>query len=197
MLHLLQKTLLVAVFVHHSMHAYDFLLEGKAAYFLPTGDLFKKIYHNGGGIYGSEFTARIWRQLYGFASADFFSKQGFSPIVLTPTTVHMQQIGIGLKYLHDCSWGDLYLGLGALPTHIKTIDCSPYVVRKHTKWGCGGVLKAGIYVNLCEYLFLDLFLDYSFATISFCSRKTVPTIPHDAHVSGCWFGAGFGFRFSN
>lgn len=176
--------------------AHDVIVEAKAAYFLPTNSRFRDIYGNGSGQYGAEVTCKIFRQLYGFASADFFNKKGKSVNFCSPTTVNIINLGIGLKYLFPFCVGDFYLGLGALPTRLHTTDCSPYVVKNRTKWGCGGIAKIGTYFNLPKSFVVDLFVDYSFVKIPFncCSKLNLEG--HSARANGASFGAGLGYRFN-
>lgn len=174
---------------------HDIIIEGKGAYFLSTNSTFKNIYNNGGGIYGAELTAKIYDHWYGFISADFFSKKGKSIGLCSPTKVNIIDVGIGLKYLLPFEYGDFYIGLGALPTYLRTKDCSPYVVSKQKNWGCGGIAKAGAYINLPRSFIMDLFFDYSFVKMAphCCSSRTI--ITHKAILNGCWFGVGLGYRF--
>ncbi len=172
----------------------DVLLEFKAAYFLPTSHLFKEIYH-GSAIYGPEATVQICDQWYGFFSADFFNKKGYSIGLSTPTKVSLVNIGIGLKYFVPFCYGDFYVGLGAMPTRLHTHDESPYVIPYRTNWGCGGIAKIGAYFDVTDCFVFDLFFNYSFVKIGFSNPPAAPTVSNNARVNGCWFGAGLAYRF--
>lgn len=187
-------TLLLTMLSLAPARAYDVLLEFKGAYFLPTNTLFRKIY-NGSAIYGPELTAGCYKNLYGFVSVDYFSKQGRSIGLCSPTKMNMLNLGIGLKYLVPFCYGDFYVGLGALPTRLHVKDGSRYVIPCRTKWGCGGVAKVGAYFDLPKSFFVDLFFDYSFATIPFPCCPTAPVQSYNAKLNGCWFGVGLGYRF--
>lgn len=198
----------MAIIACCSAHAHDILVEVDAAYFLSTNHTFRNIYNNGGGMYGGEVTFNLdWLercgleeclcdQLYGFVSADFLSKKGHSIGLCTPTKVNIANIGIGLKYLFPFCYGDWYLGLGVLPTHLKTRDCSPFVIPKRSKWGCGVIGKIGAIFDLNKSYFLDLYFDYSYTKIPFSCCPGAITQSRDANLSGCWFGAGLGYRFN-
>jgi len=179
-----------------SLQAHDVLIEAKGAYFLSTNHLFKDIYNNGGGRYGGELTVKLYKHLYGFASADFLSKRGRSIGCCSPTKVNLINLGLGLKYMIPFCYGDFYVGLGVLPTHLRTKDCSAFVIPKRSKWGCGGIGKIGTYFNLSPHVLVDIFVDYSFVKIPFKCRSNQPTQSHTANLSGCGFGAGFGYRFN-
>jgi len=195
----LKNKIIVALLFVGCLNAdeHDILLEAKGAYFLASNDTFKNIYGNGGGIYGAEITGKVCDSWYLFASADFFSKNGCTCIFNTPTNVSIANIGLGIKYLVPFCYGDFYVGLGVLPTHLRTFDDSPNVPFKDSKWGCGGIAKTGFFINLpCNFL-LDIFFDYSFVKISCPDSCPTPfTQPRKANVSGFWFGAGLGYRFN-
>lgn len=175
---------------------HDVIVEGKAAYFFPTNSRFRDIYGNGSGQYGAEVTFRLFRQLYGFTSADFFNKKGKSINFCNSTTVNIINVGIGLKYLVPFCVGDFYVGLGALPTRLHTTDCSPYVIKNRTKWGCGGIAKVGAYFDLPKSFVIDVFADYSFVKIPFNCCPKLNLAGHSAHANGLSVGAGVGYRFN-
>lgn len=198
MKNILLSVVCMATIAFVSLKAHDILIEAKAAYFLSTNHTFKKIYNHGGGIYGGEITCNLYgcENLYGFFSADFLSKKGNSIGLCTPTKVDIANLGFGLKYLFPFCYGDFYVGLGVLPTHLRTNDCSPYVIPKRSKWGCGGIAKMGAIFDLEKSYFLDVYFDYSFANVPFKCCQNQITQPRTAHLNGCWFGAGFGYRFN-
>ena len=134
---------------------------------------------------------------YGFVSTDFFSKYGHTCNFNTPTKINIASIGLGVKYFVPFSHGDFYLGLGVLPTHLSTFNDSPYVHFKTSKWGCGGIAKTGFYFDLPHNFLLDVFFNYSFVKVSFKWCRDGFTQFHKANLSGCWFGAGLGYRFNS
>lgn len=174
----------------------DVLLEFKAAYFLPTQSCVRNIYGNGGALYGPEVTFALCEDTnwYGFASADFFSKNGRSVGLCNPTKMNIAALALGLKYMIPYCYGDCYIGLGFQPVRLKTDNCSPYVVQITSKWGFGGIGKLGTYIDLPRNLFIDLFIDYSFVTVG-CDRCAGQTLPTKADISGAIFGLGLGYRF--
>lgn len=182
--------------IFSSLHCRDTILEFKGAYFLPSDQTFKTIFSNGGAIYGPEITAEIYKHLYGFVSADFFSKNGKSIGFCTPTKASIINLSFGLKYLASFCYGDFYVGLGVLPTRLKTNDCSPFVINTQSQWGCGGIVKVGAYIDLPKSFVLDLFIDYSFVNIKFNCCPNALTQPNIANLNGCWFGAALGYRFN-
>ncbi len=183
------------------IYSRDVFLEFKGAYFLATDKCFKEIYKNGGGLYGPEVTFQLtcnnncW---YGFASADFFSKEGRTIGLCEYTKAFIVPVGLGVKYLAPFSYGTYYIGLGFQPTYLKTKNCSQYVANT-SHWGFGGIAKLGAFFDLSHCFFLDLFIDYSFVKIGCkknCANSTNFTTPVKANISGTIFGAGLAYRFN-
>lgn len=183
------------------LYSRDTLLEFKVAGFVPTHQPFKDIYHNA-VLFGPEVTFQFadcspW---YGFASVDFLHKKGKSIGLCDPTTLNLVALGLGIKYFIPlvCDRVDFYLGLGFQPVYVQTKNNSEFVVEKLSRWGFGGIAKVGTYVYLPHNLFLDFFIDYSFAKVG-CNSNNCDaaheTIFTKANVSGAIFGAGLGYCF--
>ncbi|AXK60684.1 hypothetical protein [Candidatus Chromulinivorax destructor] len=196
------KSILLAGFLVGTMtiglQAKDVLLEVKGAYFLSTDDTFKAIYDNGCGEVGLEATAEITHNIYAFTSIDFFNKSGITPIFATPSQFFSLNFGFGLKYFIECcDHCDIYVGLGAQPTYLRTIDSSTFLTDERTAaWSLGGIAKFGAIIDITHSLFIDLFIDYSFVTFDFNSAANAPVQRQDAILNGALFGAGFGYRFN-
>jgi len=181
-------------------HAHkDLILEFKAAYFQPTHGTFKHIYH-GGALFGPEITFNIVGPIYGFASYDFFTKNGKSLGLSTCTNVRLQVLAAGLKFMHCVADNiTLYGGLGFQPIFLHTHNYSPYVIQITHKWGFGGIAKFGMYIDVPCNIVLDLFVDYSLMTVkkSSCNNRPIGYIQQtNANLSGVSFGAGLGYRFN-
>lgn len=174
-------------------YARDILVEGKAAAFLPTDSLFRKIYGNAGGIFGIEVTGQLYEELYGWASGSVFAKNGLSVGESDPTRVLFVPLDAGLKYLYRFTHVDLYVGIGATATYLQIKDHSPFVIPKQTKWGGGGIVKAGCNIGSHDSVFLDLFVDYSFIKVG--SQCCANIQSSDANISGASLGVGVGYRF--
>ncbi len=180
-------------------HAKDIILEVKGAGFIPSNKIYKKIYGNS-GIFGLEGTFNLGCDyLYGFISLDFVHKKGKSIGLCNPTKINLFELGLGLKCLVPfCDAGDAYFGLGILPTHVKTNDCSPFVIPVNKKWTVGGIAKFGVLFNIgCNFI-LDLFVDYAFVRARFCcsQSKTGFVEPRTAHLNATIIGGGLGYRFN-
>jgi len=178
------------------VEAVNVLVEGKAGYFYPTSHKFRKIYGNGNGIYGLEVSCQAWKGLYGWASGSYFTDWGRSVGEKNRTRVTLVPLAAGLKYLFlVCSHLDLYVGAGVLGTYLHTKDHSPFVIKSVSKWGVGGIWKAGALVEIYKRLFADVFLDYSYMKISFHNTHHGKLVRHTADVSGVSAGGGIGYRF--
>jgi len=199
------RILSLSVLTIISSHAHDVLLEVKGAAFIATGERFKDIYGRAAGMGGAEVTFNAWEScecwewlsnFYGFVSADFLRKSVNSIGCCSPTKVDVTTIGIGLKYLFPFCYGDFYLGLGALPTNVRTKDCSPFVLPKTSQWGCGGIAKIGAYFDLPCSFFIDLFVDYQFVTVKpkCCPDSGIQFTK--ANLNGAIIGLGLGYRFN-
>lgn len=171
------------------------LVEAKAGYFFPINDTFKEIYQ-GGGIYGIEVSAQAWKGLYPFISGSYFSEPGRSIGGHTRTVITMAPIDVGLKYAFDLNrYLDVYIGLGAVFEYLNMKDESPYVIQNITKWGYGGIAKAGLWIYATKNFFIDLFGDYRFVTVDFDNTCGGRVVRHDANISGFTAGGGLGYRF--
>ena len=169
--------------------------ELQGGYYRPTDSDFFQIY-SGGGIYGVEFSVKAWRSLYPWVSGSVFTKSGHSIGYDSCTHATFVPIGIGLKYAWELkSYLNVYVGAGALPTYLWVHDHSPYVVQKTVGWGCGGIVKAGIWVDLPDCFFLDLFSDYFSVEVPSGNNQNNTVTTQSAHLKGWTLGFGIGRRF--
>lgn len=198
---IVKYVLVILTFAPVQILSRDVILEFKGAYFHGTSSRFKKIY-SGGALFGPELTVQFCdcSNWYGFLSVDYLSKNGHSIGLQSPTRVTLLPIGIGVKYFTQFTcWecADFYIGLGFQPLRVHTHDKSGFVIPKLTKWGMGGIVKTGAYIDLSGNFLLDIFVDYSFARVKNHETQapTGPVIPLNASVNGVIFGAGLGYRF--
>lgn len=195
----------IALFASTQASALEVLTEVRASYFMPTDKTFRKIYGDGGGMYGIETSSPIWCSLHGFLGVDYFTKKGHSYPLHDSTRIKLIPVTFGLKYFYsldclDCSCInacgiDLYGAAGAQYTYFQTKDDSPYVINPVTKRGWGGIAKVGSLIHFDGGLFLDIFGQYSFLTMKFSDTRHDTLIRHDAHLNGWSVGLGLGYRF--
>ncbi|MBX7067422.1 MAG: hypothetical protein K1X28_09340 [Parachlamydiales bacterium] len=171
------------------------LIEATGAYFLPTNDIYKKIYSHGSGIYGLEMSVHAWQELYAWTSVSYFSKGGRSIGEGDKTELKLVPIGVGLKYFFPIGCWDIYLSGGILASYLHLHDYSPFVIQSNSKWTVGGTGKIGVLWNLAQYFFIDAFSSYSYMKFDFDSTHGGKIVPHDVNLSGWSFGGAFGFRF--
>jgi len=177
--------LISCIFISASAH--DVLLEVKGAAFVPTSELFKNIYGTCGD-FGVELTAgELFKNLYSFGSIDFYLKDGITSELESTTRVTMLNFALGLKYFVPFHQGDFYIGLGVEPSRMTTQDENSLTLQD-VQWGCGGIAKVGVLVDLPHSLFTDIFFNYSFVNFNGTEQSTP--------VNGCLFGIGFGYRFN-
>jgi hypothetical protein len=171
------------------LQAIEVFIEPKAGYFYPTDRTFREIY-SGGGLYGGELTCQAYRNLYGWISADYFSKKGFSIGEQYATRITLVPLGAGIKYFFPFNSVDFYLGAGVLGTYLQMKDHSPYVIRNISKWGPGAIAKTGAIIKFSENIFADLFTSYTHAEMDFHGTDHGKVTRHHANLSGLTFGIG-------
>lgn len=193
-------SLLVTLSLISTLLGRNTILEFKGAYFLPTNNSFKKIY-KGNALYGPELTVQLCDEnnWYAFASIDYLKTHGHSLGLHEPTTLRLLPLAFGLKYFiptHECL--DFYAGLGFETMNVRTKDNSINGIIKQSKWGFGFIAKAGAYYYLpCNFL-IDLFIDYSYASVgknAYHNQNGIVFKSTKATVSGAIFGAALGYKF--
>lgn len=190
-----QATSLTLLLAAADACATDFFAEAKAAYFRPTSDKFRDVYGSG-GIYGLEASCQFWKPLYAWASADYFHKRGRSigSGGGSSTKVTLVPLAFGAKYLIPYKWVDFYLGIGPTFTYIHFTDNAPGVIRHSSKWGYGGMAKAGALLNFKKHFFFDLFTDYSYLKARFSNTSEGKVLRPHMDLSHWSIGLGVGMR---
>lgn len=174
----------------------NFGAEARVAYFKPTSKKVRKIYSNGMPFYELEVSAGLdnWRL---WAGVGGFSKKGRSIGGHNPTRLEVLPISFGLKYVFClCPCVQFYFGGGAVYSHMKTKDHSPFVHKNTQKWTWGGVAQAGTYYFFNNTFYGSFFVDYLYQKFKFShSRKHPFVVRHDADLSGFKVGVGIGAQF--
>ena len=175
---------------------FEWLIEGRVAYFYPTASNVRELY--GSGMeYSLETSVRLKKGLYAWASAGYFSKSGHTQAMDSPTALILVPIGIGLKcYFFPKDYLRLYVGIGALPGYLHIRDDSPYVIPVTHKWGCGGIAKTGALFYLYKQLYIDLFVDYAFKEHFKPIKDPALDLTYQtADLSHFSIGGGLGWQF--
>ena len=196
----IQKILIISGFVSClilplKLSAFEVLPEFKAAYFYPSDHRFRNVYSDA-GFYSFETNVQSWRNIYSWASLGFLYTSGTSIGESKKTELYMIPIGLGLKYLfrhNQCV--QPYLGLGLVVAYIHVYNDSKFVMRNQTKWGVGGIAKAGFLTYISRSLFFDFFLDYTYLKRTFDTPRNKLVINHKVDLSGLSIGGGIGYCF--
>jgi outer membrane protein W len=170
----------------------DILVEFKGSIFVPSNENFDNNFGNCGD-FGLELTGNMFDRLYAFASADFIVKDGSTVELTSFTKINIVNLGLGVKYFVPFNHGDFYVGLGIEPTYVGIKNQIPHLLEQQS-WICGGIAKAGLIIDLPCSLFLDFFIDYSFAKANF--YNSTPVQMTTTYLNGALFGIGLGYRFN-
>lgn len=170
------------------------LPEIKLAYYYPTSSRTRDLY-TGSGLYSFELSVETWCDFYPWVSAGYLHATGHTKAENRKTTLEMVPLNLGVKYIASCWGSHPYLGLGVTATYMHTKDNSPYVIHTTSKWGVGGIVKAGFLAYMSECMFIDLFIDYTFVRMGFHNSSSPNVQRRSANLSGFSFGGGFGWAF--
>lgn len=163
--------------------------EVRTALFYPTSNRFREIY-DPSACYEVEASTTLNSYSSGWANFDWYSRHGKTEQYNLSTKIQMNTISFGIKFPYQLtSVATPYLGIG--PTfskiHLENKSVCPNEgTEKTTKWAYGVVLKSGVNFLMSEYIFGDLFVDYSYQPAQF--QKNTDT-------GGIKAGIGFGFIF--
>lgn len=173
----------------NALHATEWMGELRAGCFYPTSSKFRKIYKNGGFEGEMELSKTFKGHWICWGNVNYFQRNGHSIGFNNKTIIHMIPFSLGLKYQFlPCDLISPYLGGGITYTLFNVKNDSDFVKKHVTKGGFGFVIKSGMYINICDPLLLDLFVDYYYQEIHFYSK-------HDEDVGGFRMGLGLGRRF--
>jgi len=202
----------------------------KNGFFYPQDCVLREIFDrcNGKGGYWVEGAMRynFWRDLNVELSGSYFSKKGIALCGNEYTKVKLPTFGLGLKYFFMCKdyyncdscWNRLsfFVGGGLRVFFYKERNGSPYVAQCVDKTTVGGMVNAGLEIDLYKGLFLDLFVDYNFGKVDLdrndlcntcnpCCNPTptsstqctscCPSCCFDLKVGGVVGGIGLGYKF--
>lgn len=169
-------------------------LEARAAYFYPTGHKFREVY-SGAGVYGLEFDCRVVKYLYGWVGADYLGKSGKTSAG-NSTKITIVPFSTGLKWLYTAhSVVQPYLGVGIETMYLRVKTDSASLIHSKASWGVGGRFKAGMLIRYVDYMFVDLFADYSLRSISLEGSSSRCLTVNRPDISGFSFGGGLGYFF--
>ena len=171
----------------YQAYAIEGEIKVRGAAFIPTSKLFRCIYGKAGGCFEIEGAVSLCDYGQLWANFDWFSKCGHSIGFCNPTHIQVPSFSIGLKGVYDVSdCTSLYLGLGPNFSKIRIKNKSLCGVDCCSKGAVGLVIKSGVDFDVCDCVFVDLFVDYLYQPVKFQCRE---------NVGGVRIGAGLGTRF--
>lgn len=176
------------------LQAREHLVEGTAAYFLPTSKIFRTIYTSR-VMWGAEYNCQAWRSIYGWMGANYYSSSGRSIGLNHKTDIFFVPVFLGLKLITNYDRVNFYLGLGAIGNYVHIRDHSPFVIPTSCNWTFGGIVKSGFLITIRKGLFIDLFADYKYTQVDFDNTGDDKVARQTGNLSGWSFGGGIGYRF--
>lgn len=185
------------LFASSNLFARDILVEFKPSYFIPQDSTMRDIYSHG-FAYSLEGSVQAKNNIYGWTSVSYFEKSGKSQGGNDSTKVTIVPIALGIKYIYTIpNPGNIhvYLGGGVTASYFHVENDYPSIIEKHSSWGGGLILKSGLLVDLTKFLFFDLFVDYSYAYLTFRQCMTNDIRRHNVNIGGVSLGLGLGLRF--
>lgn len=176
------------------------LFEIKTGYFFFSNPKMRKIYDRGGldvqlsASYPSCILTKNWT-LHAYAAAEYFHRSGKSLNGHQKTSVWSVPINIGFKNIYEINANtQCYFALGPRYFYLHQHARSPYVYKHKAGNGLGFFVNTGINYILYDHFVIDMFGEYSYATVHFRNRR--PRIyTRNIEVGGFTFGGAFGYKF--
>ncbi len=162
-------------------------LELRAGAFIPNSSLYENIYGKLSPNFQLQSTIKCSDCFEYWTNFDWVVKHGHSIGFNDPTTVNIVNYSLGVNFLYDFGYrSTFYLGIGPSIGRIWVKNKSACLKEKIAKTFVAGVLKTGVYHDLSDYIFIDLFLDYLYQPVHF--QKYVD-------IGGFRVGFGLGVKF--
>ncbi len=176
----MKRLLTLLILLSTQLAAIEVLTEAKVGYFLPTDSKFRSIYGEDGILFGLESSFAVPHNFYPWISVDVYDNSGHTKSH-HKSHIYFIPVGAGIKYIYPFRYLSVYGGAGVLPTYLHVHD--------HSRWGCGGIVKAGFIADRIWNFFIDLFAEYSYIKM----RHTEELNP--ANLSNFTVGGGVGYHF--
>lgn len=162
--------------------------EFRAAAFYPTSKLFREIYGNVGCDYQIQVSTKFLDYCEVWSNLDWFTKKGKSVGFHDPTRVNIFNCSLGLNFIYPFNcFTSLYVGAGPSVGGIWLKNHSHFEKDKESKHSVGGVFKVGMYYQIYDRYFIDLFVDYLYQRVKFHH--------HHVEIGGFKPGVGIGVLF--
>lgn len=166
-------------------------IEIRGAALYHSSKLFREIYGKIGTDYQVQFATRFCDfELWG--NIDGFAKSGKSVGFADSTHIHVVNLSVGLSYLYKMNC-QLTLYLGAGPCFAGIWMKNKLTNHSHEtvdKTAFGSLFKAGLYYNITDWFFIDIFVDYVYQPVHFNHKRH-----HSIDIGGLKPGVGLGINF--
>lgn len=189
-------------------------LEVRGAYFQPSSKALRRIFSSAWLDYQIEAAVRVSDFWEVWGGVNWIAKQHGRAKSLPyglkdRTKMYLLPLSIGFKFIYPiCPRIEAYLGGGVCYSFLYIHN---HCRGNYYYWGfhhsplkhntyrntVGGVLKMGFQIDLGDYVFLDVFVDYITQRFHFSrhehSRRNI--FRHDIECGGFKYGAGLGVYF--
>lgn len=177
-------------------------IEARFSYFWPESTNVRDIYHNGGIDYQLTGTVPFyqgdafgWRGLNFWWAVDYFEAEGKSIGLGSKTSIQMEPLTAGLKWIYPNGSIRPFLGFGFKYYFLQMHNHSPYVKGYMASNGPGFVAETGFQLFLVDYLMMDIFIAYSFKHFESPSISLPNVSSTSLDVGGLNIGGGIGVKF--
>ena len=177
-------------------------LEVRFSYFWPQSQIVRDIYQGGGVDYQLTGTVPVYqgdifalRGLNFWWAVDYFPRDGKSVGLDSGTSIQIEPLTAGFKWIYPESRIRPYLGVGFKYYFVQIHNDSPYVQSYIADNGPGCVAETGCQIFVAKYFFVDMFVAYSFKQFGSSSVSSPHVITTWLDLSGVNAGAGIGVKF--
>lgn len=191
----MKKLLLALTLCTSLLSASQWSGELRLGYFWPSSNLIRELYPSGGLEGEAQLNFRFRYNWETFANVAYFQKEGRSSGQADVTKLRLTPLSFGINYLFlpDCRCCP-YLGFGANYTFFSNDNhTAPFIEEHASNSGWGWVGKSGLYIQLPNCFYADLFVDYHYNRLHF--KGTGAHGATKVQVGGIHTGLGLGYHF--
>lgn len=171
------------------------LLEVKGGYFVFTDAKMRKIYNQGGFDIQVSGSYPVWSCLEVYGSIGYLKCSGKSLNDHQKTSIWEIPVSLGIKPVFRISSKlHYYFAIGPRYFYIHQHNDSAYVKRNQGRNGLGMFVNTGFNYVLCNNLFFDVFMEYSYEKMRLHSSKN-RDYTRNIQVGRVSFEGGMGYVF--
>ena len=199
-----------------------FAVTVKNGVFCSQDSCLRRIFDGAGSKVGYWFEGaarwRFWNNLNLEVSGSYFKHLGRDLSCSRYTEVKIPTFGLGIKYFFECDkffdccdsfWNRFspFIGCGLRVFFYDESNQDLFVNPCVKERVVGGMINAGVEIDVYKGLFIDLFVDYVGAKVKPCCSKKLcasnsvlnnlccPSSAHDLNIGGVVIGAAIGYKF--